>query len=144
MAVVFILIIAGAAAFLISHALLMRKLNRTEEAAQTLTDALRDRLDIIVDWAADTPGDDGLTALAALCEAVRDAEPDELMKAWPKIDRAFKAPDDTRFNENDDRLAELAQNYNNAIAPLNAMLTRFPWKLYAKALMIKKERGFKF
>jgi hypothetical protein len=137
------IIIIVAAVFLISHARLTQKLNRVEEAAQRLEDALRDRLDIIVDWAAGAPEDDGLAALASLCETVRDAESDVLMKAWPKIDRMFKAPGDTRFEENDSRLAALAKAYNDAIAPLNAMLAKLPWKLYAKALMIKKERDFK-
>jgi hypothetical protein len=143
MALIFVLIITCAVAFLISHALLMRKLNRVEEAAQKLEDALRDRLDIIVDWVSETPEDDGLTELAAWCEAVRDAEPDELIKAWPKIDRAFKAPQDEWFAESDSRLTELAQCYNDAIAPLNTLLSKYPWKLYAGALMIKKESGFK-
>jgi hypothetical protein len=121
----------------------MRKLNRVEEAAQKLEDALRDRLDIIVDWVSNMPEDDGLADLAAWCEAVRDAEPDELMKAWPKIDRAFKATPDAQFAESDSRLSQLAKNYNDAIAPLNALLTKYPWKLYAGALMIKKEKDFK-
>jgi hypothetical protein len=85
-----------------------------------------------------------LTELAAWCEAVRDAEPDELLKAWPKIDRAYKAQRDARFAESDSRLTELAQNFNEAVAPLNAMLMKIPWKLYAGALMIKKEKDFKF
>jgi hypothetical protein len=144
MALIFALIIITAVAFLVSHTRLMRRLNRVEEAAQKLENALRDRLDIIVDWVNGAPEDDGLAGLAAWCEAVRDAEPDELMKAWPKIDRAFKAPQDERFAESDRRLTELAQNYNDAIAPLNAMLTKYPWKLYAGALMIKKEKDFRF
>ncbi len=149
---IFSVIIIASLAFLITHALLMRRLNRVEEAALPLEDALRDRLDLIVEWAAQTPDADNAKSLTVLCEGARDAEPDAMIRAWPKIDRLFTAaskdaPGDSayakRFEESELRLRELAEAFNDAVAPYNALLAKYPWKLYAGALMIKKEKEFK-
>ncbi len=44
--------------------------------------------------------------------------------------------------ESERHVHELAKNYNDTLAPYNAMLDKFPWRLYAPALMIKREEPF--
>ncbi len=140
---IFVLIILICLAFLIPHQQLMRRLARVEEAAARLEDALRERLDLISGWAAKQEPDEALAALAARCEAARDGEPEALLNAWPKIDRLLVHVKIEALAENDERLFELAREYNERLAPYTAMLGKFPWRLYAGALMLKNEKDFK-
>jgi hypothetical protein len=141
---IFLIIIAGSLLFLIPHQQLMRRLRRVEETSQALTDTLRDRCELIVEWASVRPEpDDNMKTLADLCMTARDAEPDELIKAWPKIDRLFSGAGDELFTSNNTQLSEYAQAFNDALKPYNGLLEKFPWKLYAGALMIKREKEFR-
>ncbi len=102
-----------------------------EAAFSLLEDALRNRLDLIVDWVGGQPdaGDD-LLAVKLQCENARDAETEELMKAYPKIDKAFAnpVPEYEPLEKIDGELRQLRENYEGELTPYNAMISKFPWK----------------
>ncbi len=144
------LIIAVCLAFLILHHRLARRLQAVETAFAPLEDALRERTDLLTDWinAAEEPDEDKL-ALRELCETARDSDADEFMKVWKKIDRLVSKldpePPDGRepLIENERKIRQRGKQYNKALEPYNAMLDKFPWRLYASSLMIKKEEKFR-